>query len=66
MKVFSAALLLAATSAISLNKGDGKGDKKPPTCADRIFEQVWGMMDLNGDAELTQKEFDTCVAYAAD
>jgi len=45
MKVFSAALLLAAVSAISLTEGEGerkgkgpKGDRKPPTCADRIFD----------------------------
>ena len=57
MKVFSAALILAAVSAINLGKG---------TCADRIFDQVWSMMDANGDATLTQKEFDASLTYALD
>ena len=55
MKVFSAALILAAVSAINLGKG---------TCADRIFDQVWGMMDANGDATLCQKEFDATLEFA--
>ena len=70
MKVFSAALILAAVSAISLDgpgegpSGPGSKPRKPKSCADQVFDQVWGLMDQNGDANLCQAEFDMALDFA--